>query len=170
MTKRRSINLYEWVDKHRIFLIMGLSPVIIGIVYLILQSSAEESWGGGHWENWLVVHFKITIATAHFLVFWVRKTIHFVAYGGIGLLLWTYCYLWRIPKSYFAGFGLTAFLAGFDEYLQSTVSFRTGKLTDVLIDISGVLTAYIFFAYFRKRLMRKKLMKSKKNINLVMED
>lgn len=119
---------------------MGLTLVLMALIGFLLQTSKDIRWGGGFWENWLKAHWRLTSATAHQLVFLVRKMIHFMAYGGLALLFWWYFYLWGLRRSA-AGVGLTAtaLVAAFDEYNQALSNFRTGKPTDVLLDCCGGL-------------------------------
>jgi VanZ family protein len=131
----------------RIWIIMGLTLVLMAMIGFLLQTSKDVRWGGGFWDTWIEVHWRLTPGTAQQLVFWLRKTIHFLSYGSLTLLFWWYFYLWGLRRMT-AGWGIiaTALVASFDEYNQALSNFRTGKPTDVLLDCCGgavfILVAY----------------------------
>ena len=134
--------------KFRILGIIILIPLLITIILFLTQTSTNPQWGGGYWEKLLVSWFQISKMLAHQVVFWIRKTAHFLGYGFLGVLFWAYFSLWFAPKPYLWGIFTTGLVASFDEYLQSLSSFRSGKTTDVLIDLSGVVTLYCVIYYF----------------------
>jgi len=133
--------------KFRILGIVVLIPLLVMIILFLTQTSTNPQWGGGYWEKLLVNWFQLSKNLAHHLVFWVRKTSHFLGYGFLGILFWVYFILWFAPKPWLWGIFTTALVASFDEYLQSLSSFRSGKFTDVLIDLSGVVTMYLMINY-----------------------
>jgi VanZ family protein len=131
----------------RVWIILILSLILMAVIGFLLQTSQDVRWGGGFWETWLKAHWRLTPVMAHQLVFLARKMIHFMAYGSLALLFWWYFYLWGLRRAA-AGVGLTAtaLVAAFDEYNQALSNFRTGKLTDVLLDCCGGLV-FILAAY-----------------------
>ena len=140
--------------KTRIWSIIGLTLVLSGTVAFLVQTSTNVQWGGGFWENWLTKHLQLQSAVAHQIVFWFRKTVHFLGYGSLTLLLWLYFHLLGLRKA--AAFGLigTALVAAFDEYTQSLSSFLSGMPTDVVLDICGgiffTLGVSVWLKYHRK--------------------
>jgi VanZ family protein len=137
--------------KQRVWGIIALTPVILFIMYILINATQDTQWGGGCWETWLTTRFNWTPEIAHIIVFWVRKTIHFTGYGTISLLFWLYYYLWRLPKPAFFGVLSCAVIASLDEYTQSLTSFRTGKPEDVLIDICGAVIFSLGVSWWLKR-------------------
>jgi hypothetical protein len=137
--------------KQRVWGIIALTPVLVFIMYILIHATQDTQWGGGFWETWLTARLGWTPGVAHTAVFWVRKTIHFTGYGGISLLFWLYYYLWKLPKPAFLGVLSCAAIASFDEYTQSLTSFRSGRPTDVLIDVCGAVVFYLGVGWWLKR-------------------
>lgn len=87
----------------------------------------------------------------------VRKAAHFTEYTAIGMLLVSCAYSFSRTKPYryysqilFAGLAT----AVCDETIQLNVPGRSGQITDVLLDFSGVITGavimLIFYSVYRK--------------------
>ena len=90
----------------------------------------------------------------------VRKTAHFAEYTAIGMLLVSCAYSFSRTKPYryysqilFAGLAT----AVIDETIQLNVTGRSGQITDVLLDFSGVITGAVFMllVYMIYRKIRK---------------
>ncbi|MEK7595109.1 MAG: VanZ family protein [Patescibacteria group bacterium] len=74
--------------------------------------------------------------------FWIRKALHIAEYT---LLCVTY---FRATKNAFLSIIFAIFYAAFDEVHQSFVPTRTGKISDFLIDSSGILvTGLLLWKY-----------------------
>ncbi len=91
------------------------------------------------------------------LTFFVRKAAHMSIYFILAALL--FYALWRSglrPRpGMAAAVGLCALLAGLDEFHQTFVPGRDGKLSDVLIDLSGGV-CFLLFWWLAAALRRKK--------------
>lgn len=81
----------------------------------------------------------------------VRKAAHFAEYTAIGMLLVSCAYSFSRTKPYryysqifFAGLAA----AVIDETIQLNVAGRSGQITDVLLDFSGVITGAVFMLLF----------------------
>ena len=81
----------------------------------------------------------------------VRKAAHFAEYTAIGMLLVCCAYSFSRTKPYryysqifFAGLAT----AVIDETIQLNVAGRSGQITDVLLDFSGVITGAVFMLLF----------------------
>lgn len=90
----------------------------------------------------------------------VRKAAHFAEYTAIGILLVSCAYSFSRTKPYryysqilFAGLAT----AVIDETIQLNVEGRSGQITDVLLDFSGVITGAVFMLliYMIYRKIRK---------------
>ena len=90
----------------------------------------------------------------------VRKAAHFAEYTAIGMLLASCAYSFSRTKPYryysqilFAGL-VTAVI---DETIQLNVAGRSGQITDVLLDFSGVITGAVIMllVYMIYRKIRK---------------
>ena len=90
----------------------------------------------------------------------VRKAAHFAEYTAIGMLLVSCAYSFSRTKPYryysqilFAGLAT----AVIDETIQLNVAGRSGQITDVLLDFSGVITGAFFMllVYMIYRKIRK---------------
>lgn len=87
----------------------------------------------------------------------VRKAAHFTEYTAIGMLLVCCAYSFSRTKPY--RYYSQIFFAGLatavcDETIQLNVPGRSGQITDVLLDFSGVITGavimLIFYSVYRK--------------------
>lgn len=77
----------------------------------------------------------------------VRKAAHFAEYTAIGMLLMSCAYSFCRTKPY--RYCSQIFFVGLatavcDETIQLNVPGRSGQITDVLLDFSGVLTGAVF--------------------------
>lgn len=92
------------------------------------------------------------------LTFFVRKAAHMSIYFILTALL--FYALWRAglhPRpGMAAAVGLCALLAGLDEFHQTFVPGRDGKLSDVLIDLSGG-ACFLLFWWLAAAIYRKKV-------------
>ncbi|MGN1432871.1 MAG: VanZ family protein [Ruminococcus sp.] len=87
----------------------------------------------------------------------VRKAAHFAEYTAIGMLLVSCAYSFSRtkPYRYYSQILLTGLAtAVIDETIQLNVEGRSGQITDVLLDFSGVITGavvmLIFYMIYRK--------------------
>jgi VanZ family protein len=139
-------------EKARRWSLVVLTVILALIILFLVYTSEEPRWGGGYWESWLISRFQVPVLMAHNLVFWIRKSLHFLGYGSLGLLLWLYWFLWGFKKAYWLGIGAVGLIASLDEYFQSFTSFRTGKPEDMLLDICGAIVfTGLFNFYFKRR-------------------
>lgn len=81
----------------------------------------------------------------------VRKAAHFAEYTAIGMLLVSCAYSFSRTKPY--RYYSQILLAGLataviDETIQLNVAGRSGQITDVLLDFSGVITGAVFMLLF----------------------
>jgi VanZ family protein len=139
--------------KYRFWSLVIVTLALAGVIGFLLYTSEDPHWGSGIWAKWLRSQFDVGYLTARNIVNGIRKTLHFLGYGGIGLLCWFYLYLWGLKKPLLAGLILTALVAVMDELAQSMTGFRFGKPLDVALDIVGavVITAAIRIAAFYRR-------------------
>ena len=138
-------------NRIRVLGIIVLTPLLSDIVIFLLYTSLTPHWGAGFWERWLTANFKISFKTAQIIVFWLRKNLHFWGYGFLGLLFWLYFFLWRFKKPLFWGIIASAGVAVLDEYVQSRTSFRTGRPSDVFLDVCGVvLVCFPVYLYLKR--------------------
>jgi len=92
--------------------------------------------------------------TEHF----VRKMAHFTEYTILGILLIStkLSYLPYITTDIFIVLFLGLFVPVIDESIQLFVDGRSGQVTDILIDFSGVISGIIFYMVLYKILKNKK--------------
>ena len=108
------------------------------------DSSTVHSTGVREFVNSLLKSLNIPIV---FSEFFVRKCAHFAEYFVLGTLLF------YAVKSYFLkldarmilspSFGLV--VASIDETIQFFTEGRSAQFTDVLLDLSAVITAFLIF-------------------------
>lgn len=113
------------------------------------QSSAES---GFVLQKLLGLFDAVGISGAWLSEHLVRKTAHFMEYAVVGLLLRPLLK----TNGLLARYGVMAavffgFLIPFvDETIQLFVEGRAGQISDVWLDISGVLTGYLMAALIKK--------------------
>lgn len=99
----------------------------------------------GDWDAFLLLSFL------------VRKAAHMGVYFILtGLLLYGFWKIGTNLKPGMAAVGLCALLAGLDEFHQTFVPGRDGKLSDVLIDLSGGVCFLLFWLVLSAVLRRKR--------------
>jgi hypothetical protein len=79
----------------------------------------------------------------------VRKSFHVPAYALLAALAW-----WALPAGRRRWTSVLAFallVAGADEVLQAVRPGRTGRVTDVLVDLGGALLGLFLVGAFRRR-------------------
>jgi VanZ family protein len=148
------------------FWISAWLPVAIGIGVIMIEST--EWLGADHTSGplrWFFESIFGPVADARWdlLHHFIRKSGHFLGYGGIGLV-WLRAWWMTLPRSRFlhdAFLALlgTALVASFDEWHQSFLPNRTGSPWDVLLDCCGAIAlealVYVFMRIFRpKKLAR----------------
>lgn len=117
---------------------------------LVVENSID--WMG----DWGAI-FRVDWDALQLLSFLVRKAAHMgVFFVLTGLLLFA---LWRLGTSPRAQAGLSlalcALLAGLDEFHQTFVPGRDGKLPDVLIDLAGGVCFLLLWLLLRHLRWRK---------------
>jgi len=137
-------------------------PVAVGAVVICLEST--EWMGADHTSGpfrWLIQMIFGPISNARWDIVHslIRKSGHFVGYGGV-VLTWLRAWRMTLPRYGFmenAALALlgTALMASADEYHQSFLPNRTGSPSDVLLDcfcaIVLLVMAYILARLFRPR-------------------
>lgn len=101
--------------------------------------------GADHMQKWLISVFQLPQDQAETIIHWLRKTIHFVAYGSVGYCLFRSAIAGRSSKKRAILFSLLMVLclASFDELRQTTAPNRTGSAWDVTLDMTGA-TVFAF--------------------------
>lgn len=121
--------------------------VVVGMAWIVSAASSAHAGASGM-IDWVVSHFHLPEEIAHTIVFIVRKSVHFLFYGFLGLAA---CLSARIGRAGMhrlleradawgaTSFGMicTLFVATFDEARQTTQPGRTGSAYDVVLDLSG---------------------------------
>ncbi len=100
-------------------------------------SNAFSEWAKGILARFLSGDSPVTEESSGLL----RKIAHFTEFAALGI-----CLAWRcgmLGRKQYRGFLAGVGVAAMDETIQLFVSGRSGKITDVLLDISGVLTGML---------------------------
>jgi VanZ family protein len=139
--------------KARYVYLAVLTAIILFVLFFLFHASEDPHYGGGFWTQWVTSHFYISHHHAAIIVNDLRKTLHFIGYGCIGLILWLYFYLWRILNPLVWGLLGVLVIASLDEYFQSLTTFRFGKPEDVLLDFVGA----VFITGTIKMLSKKRI-------------
>ena len=127
------------------------APVLLWVCLIAYLSSSEGS--SSSTSRFLVplLEYLFPSATVESIAFYhslIRKSAHLFLYGGFALVLmraFTTSQRKTLNTSpWFYTFGAAALVAMADEINQSINPLRTGTATDVLIDLTGVVSALAF--------------------------
>lgn len=121
-------------------------------VWFILSRSAKPASESSEESGWVLELARKLIPEIEMHT--VRKLAHFTEFAIFGVLLWEDCRLWEnllwwVPLV----MGLT--VAAADEFFQTSVPGRSGQLSDVLLDFSGVLAAVLLANLLAKAASKK---------------
>ncbi len=157
------------MKKNAIFFVILLALVLAGLFFASSQSYQEQDLRGtiAKWVNLkavakLVGDFSFTYGkkeisinengTAGFVEFFIRKATHFLTFSFITLLFYLVIRRWARPSAAIPWSGLlTVFLAVLDEWHQTYTPGRTGMLTDVILDSTGVFLVMAILALWSLR-------------------
>ena len=144
------------MQQRRVRVFLHWIPALIGIAIILVESTATmSSENTSHWLLPIWIRLFGPISPAHWEVVhhYIRKTGHFVGYGGVSIgffeawrvsleVRWQE---WRRRVLYAAGLALlsTLLLASWDEWHQSFIPGRTSSVRDVFLDCCGALVAQI---------------------------
>jgi len=134
----------------------ALKAWIAAILWLILIAIESTDWlSAANTSRILypVLHFLTGVDAMRFITwnYWIRKVGHFFGYFGLSLLLFR---AWRAtlplggnPRWSMqwarVAFFMTALVASLDEWHQSYLASRTGRVEDILLDSCGALAAQL---------------------------
>ncbi len=142
------------------FRVILLILTVAATVFVFIHSSMPADVSGGESEGVLNFiknlfrFFGVDVALTDHIV---RKAAHFIEFSVLGALLMSCAYSFNKTRplkycSQILFFGLAIPVA--DEAIQLNVAGRSGQITDVLLDFSGVifgaLVMFIVFAVYRR--------------------
>ena len=132
-------------------------PVLIGVCIIATESTDQFSAAQTHGMLYNVLNFvgiHLSDAALEQLNHVIRKTGHFLGYGGLSLLFWRAWYrtireragqtvlALRARCTAFALLG-TLIVASLDEWHQSFIPSRTSSPLDVALDMTGALVCHL---------------------------
>ncbi len=118
--------------------------------------------GGDHMVKWAMDVLHWSREQADLVVHYLRKTIHFCAYGFLGFTYLRGALAGGASKARAILFALLAVLcmASFDELRQTTAPNRSGSQWDVCLDMCGAATFVLISAVMSKSGRTKKKQKA----------
>lgn len=135
-------------------------PAVVWICLITVESTDSfSSQNTGSMLYAILVRFFGNINLYHFLIFhhYLRKTGHVIGYGMLSLLLLR---AWRatlgqvhtmLLRSFLLSWLGTLTVAALDEWHQSYIPSRGGKLSDVALDTAaGVVFLFVAFLWLRR--------------------
>ncbi|MFC1492398.1 VanZ family protein [candidate division KSB1 bacterium] len=85
----------------------------------------------------------------------IDKVVHFIEYGILGFLFVRAFYYSsekrEMSRAVLISFGITVFIAGFDELHQIYVPHRTASFFDFTSDLTGILAAMLVFRFIVRK-------------------
>lgn len=125
------------------------SILMMVIIYIFSNfGSTESNAQSGLIVNALKLLFP-SLENAEFLVFFVRKSAHFIEYFLLGLF--TARALNLTGKKLWFSVLISCLYACFDEYHQTFISGRSGQLSDVILDTIGASFGTLSYFLFASR-------------------
>lgn len=120
-------------------------PVLAGCVVGYVSGGIG---GADHMHHWLTAMLHISQEQAEVIVLWLRKTIHFTAYGIVAYSLFRSAIAGKASRRGAILFAIlfVLCLASFDEMRQTTSPNRTGSVWDVCLDLTGAFAFAIVAA------------------------
>ena len=85
----------------------------------------------------------------------IRKSAHFVTFFTLGILLCHAIIKKAIVKEYLIVVGIAFLYAVFDEVHQLFVVGRSGQISDVFIDVAGVLLAVLIYYFYDSKVRQR---------------
>lgn len=132
--------------------------LVVSFAFVVAMLSGDRG-GQSHTFQWLIDIFGLHPDLAGKVNGWIRKTIHFLAYGMAALL--TAHAVERqggsLTKSIVAGLAWPIPLAIFDEWNQSRHPSRGASAWDVVLDIGGMAVMLGLYAWLRSRREEKEM-------------
>ena len=109
-------------------------------------------------HGWMTSLFHVSQEQAEIIVRWLRKTIHFTAYGLVGYTLFRAAIAGKAIRLKAMAFSLIVVLciASFDELRQTTAPNRSGSPWDVMLDEIGATTFVLVGAFTISAAPRKR--------------
>ena len=106
--------------------------------------------GANHMHSFMTTYFHVTVEQAEVIVRWIRKTIHFVAYGTLAYGFFRVALSGKAARNAAITFSLmcTLTMATFDELRQTTAPNRSGSIWDVALDMTGAASFVIIGSRF----------------------
>ena len=137
-------------------------PSLIWMGVIAVESTAWLSASNTGRLLYPICHYLFGVTRAHFPVwnFYIRKSGHFVGYFTMSFLLFR---SWRATLPQFGNgrwalrwgwiaWLMTTFIASMDEWHQTFIPGRTGRVHDVVLDSTAALVAQIvLFLFLRER-------------------
>lgn len=132
-----------------------LPPLLLSMAILVCAGDL----GAGHNTRFILPLLQalspsMPLAQLNLIHFYIRKAGHFLAYA---LLLTTWVRPWKVrlgfslEKSAILSLMIVLLVAALDEGRQSFYSSRGGSPWDVLLDMSGALTAALILVFCSRR-------------------
>ena len=139
--------------KYKIWIIRIILLILIFLwMNIIFGFSAQKSEESSGLSQMIVRWFTNNENLIPILEHIIRKLAHFSIYAVGGILIFGFCQTFSISLKRKIGYTIIvgALYAATDEFHQLFVGGRSGQVSDVLIDTSGVIFGIIFIIYIQK--------------------
>lgn len=125
--------------------------MVVSFAFGVAMLSGDRG-GQGHTFQWLIDIFGIHPDLAGKINGWIRKSVHFLAYGFAAYLTAHAVERQKgtLSMSIVAGLAWPLPLAIFDEWNQSRHPSRGASLWDVVLDLTGMVVLLAFYAWRRQ--------------------
>ena len=134
------------------WMLVGSMILTVLWVWFILSRSAKPASESSEESGWVLELMRRLIPGIG--MYTVRKLAHFTEFAILGVLLWADCRLWE-NCLWLAPLAMGLTVSAADEYFQTFIPGRSGQLSDVLLDFSGVLAAVLLANLLAKAASKK---------------
>ena len=97
-----------------------------------------------------VLHNILSINYSDKLIFIIRKCAHVSEFFILGILVINLVSKYNVKHIYLISFIISVLYSSSDEFHQLFVSGRVGSMTDIFIDMIGIITALLIMYLFNK--------------------
>ena len=134
-------------------LVLAWTLLILWMLFIFIMSSFNGVMSSNQSGSIAVLIYNIfNISDTEKVSFIVRKCAHVSEFFILGILVINLVSKYNVKHIYFISFIVCVLYASSDEFHQLFVSGRSGQVTDVLIDLIGVvlgLSIYCLIKYFK---------------------
>lgn len=132
-------------------LIISWMLLVIWMIFIFIMSSFNGNISSNQSNTIATILYSIfNIESNSNVIFIVRKCAHVSEYFVLGILTFNLASKYGVKLTYLFSFLFCILYASSDEFHQLFVPGRVGSITDIFIDMIGIITALLIMYLFNK--------------------